>query len=186
MPNDIESIIYGTVYSMVLAGVTNYNTAIASMTLTGCQPCYAPLDYRTTGRQQAKTSGQPSYYPQIKLIHTGGSEDKTVTPTFGIMKNQSCDAIVPITRTMDLIITYDAGVTGDNGTTPLETYINSAFHNQNPVNGPIYPTWGLAYIGLRFCRMTDRRRDETLDKVSRTVFRRSMTFDLWPHIAALQ
>lgn len=179
MPNDIKAILFEKIYNIVNSGAVNYNAAISGGVLAStCQTISVPIpDYRTlAGRMQIKVSGDPASYPQIRLLHTGGSEDKSPTTTFGLIQGRGCDTIVPIIRTMDLTITYDKGVQSDNGSTPLEEYIEAAFHN----NG--YPTFGLQTYGLRFFRFQDRRRNEG----SNIVFRRSMTFDLWPHIAALQ
>lgn len=175
---DLQSVVYGAVITRINSGITAYNTAVAANSLPGCQAASQCLDERANGKQAGKLAGQsPMDFAQIKLSLSGGNEQKTVTPTFGLAAGASCDAIVPIVIQLTLSIQYDPSVFQDQVETPLEGYINAGLKAN-------YPKFGIAYC--RGSTFNDTRRPEIKDNVSRTTFKRTMSIELWPHLAILQ
>jgi hypothetical protein len=134
------------------------------------------LDNRAAGRKESLLAeAAPKDFPQVRLINSGGDEQRASTPTFGLMAGANCDAIIPRSISLTMEIQYDSVL--DAQQTPLEAYLDAALHAG-------YPKLGISYCrGFSF---TDRRGDETINNVKRTVLRRLIKVELVPHLAATQ
>lgn len=177
--NDFPAIVYGAIFNLITPGITAYNAAVLAGSLPGCPQVDATaLDDRTTGKQQAKlASGAPKDFAQIRLSLAGGNEQQTTTPTFGLASGSGCDAIVPMAVILTLQIMYDGANIGDGTMTPLEGYISAALKAG-------YPKYGIPYcMGSTF---QDQRKPQNKDGVQKTVFTRTITVNLRPHLSLVQ
>jgi hypothetical protein len=183
MPTNIQSVVYAAVFGRVSAGVSAYNAAIDAATLVGCVKVQIlqNMDDRTDARLRTNlTLGPPAGYPKVRLKLSGGDEQKTVTPTFGLAQGAACDAIVPMKIQLVEEITYDPSDTGDAKETPLEMYIDAAYHASG-----FYPKLGISYC--RWFTFTNiQRRLEQINKATHLVRRKTISVDLWPHLAVVQ
>lgn len=179
MPLDLQSTVYGAVYSRIVAGVAAYNAAAPGLGLKTVA-ALQQLDDRTNGRLRTNlTASAPVSYPKIRLKLAGGDRQKTSTPTFGLMQGAACDAIMPRKIVLVEEITFDPSVVGDEDQTPLEAYIDAAYEAQG------YYKLGIAYCrGFAFTNIT--RKPEKIGVTVHLVRRKTISVDLRPHLATVQ
>lgn len=194
MPADIKAIAYAAYWMLaVKAGQQAYNAALPVLNaqiqgadpgsaLYGQRECQPLLDanlydMRTPNARailrDMPTAAAGGGFPRLFLKITSCSEPQILTRTFAYAAGATCDVATAATVTLERIIVHDSNDVSDATQTPLECYIDAAERAARPK------------FNIRWMRdltnVLTRREDEQAFGATRTVERRTLTFDLRPH-----